>query len=136
MVFEAQSEVEVTSQGLAYDLRQTYAMLVSERIRKLDEARDSSDFREYLIQLRKLFIVVRHRLVRLEVDLEPYQKFMKEIQIMVNENPNVWNGNKKNREVGAIIENKLMDFEMWLWEAMDEAKIFGDREYEYDPDEI
>jgi hypothetical protein len=132
----ADSNIENVPQGLAYDLRQTYAEIVGNILKEINYYRNTQDTRNYFYSLRRLFIVIKHRLERHLVDTKPYYEFISNIQGYIKNHKTVWLGIKKNPTIKAEIDEELNQLEMWLWYAADEAKIFGDRDYEYDPYEI
>ena len=111
-------------QKLAYDLRQAYAYIVADHLTKVAMAREENFYPEYLRRLRFLYIVVKHKISKYDKEDEYSQK-IETIQELITKHPQIWQGTKTNNEAEADIESSLYDMEMFLYQKIDDANIFG-----------
>jgi len=120
---------------LAYDLRQTYAKIVGEHLQDIALARKADRYSIYYKSLRDLFVIVKHKFRKKKIkdvktgkektELEIYDELMKKAVLLANENRNEWLGVSKDSKACANIEEALNDIEMFLYEKIDDAKMFG-----------
>ena len=120
---------------LAYDLRQKYAQVVGEHLEDVAQARKRDNYSIYFKALKDLFIVVRHKFKNKKMKKKDKEKEMTQIEYydelvssavkVANNYPRTWLGQDKNPTQCAEIESKLNDIEMFLYEKIDEAKMFG-----------
>lgn len=120
---------------LAYDLRQTYAKIVGEHLQDISLARKCDRYSIYYKALRDLFIIVKHKVKKKKIkdpetgkektELEVYDSLIKNAVKLANDNRNEWLGVSKEPKACAEIEAALNDIEMFLYEKIDDAKMFG-----------
>lgn len=113
---------------LAYDLRQTYAKLVGDHMTDIAEARKQENFYVWYKNLEDLHTIVRHKFntKKKPTDEEGYQDKIKALIALANAYPEVWAGQSKESKPFHEIELALREVEMFLYEKMNEAKMFGD----------
>lgn len=142
MINNAGGTVDIGGE-LAYDLRQHYARIVGDHLDDIALARKADNYSIYFKSLKDLFIIVKHKFKDKKVKIiDPETKEQKEITQIEYFNllllravslgrlhPNVWLGLQKNPEACALIEETLNDIEMFLYERIDEAKMFGGSNY-------
>lgn len=117
-------------QDLAYDLRAVYAKIVGEHLEDVALARKKDNYYNYFKSLRDVFVITKHKF-KTKKDAEnktPSERFeilMIEVVKVANKFPDDWRGLIKSPEASAEIETALNDVEMFLYEKIDEANIFG-----------
>lgn len=139
--------MEETTEGLAkdlpYDLRQVYGVdLVGEHLKDIARARKADAYSSYYKCLKDLFIIVRHKIIEKKVKIkddkgkektisctEHFNNLVNAAVLAANKYPNVWVGADKNPSGCAEIELPLNDMEMFLYEKMEEANMFGSSKY-------
>lgn len=124
---------------LAYDLRQIYAKIVGEHLEDIAQARKADNYSVYYKTLKDLFIIVKHKFKEKKIkiydpekkkeiektQLEYYNDLISEAVNLANSNPQTWLGKNKDPEACAKIEQALNAIEMFLYEKIDDAKMFG-----------
>lgn len=116
--------VVASSGELAYDLRQTYAKIVGDHLEDIAQARKADRYSIYFKALKDLCIVVKHKF-RKGKDIEKYNALVNEAVKLANQHPQTWLGKNKDPAACATIELSLNAIEMFLYEKIDDAKLFG-----------
>lgn len=112
-------------QDLAYDLRQSYAKIVGEHMQDVADARKSDSFYAYYKNLEDLYTIVRHKFKDIKKGEEEYRAKVKAFVIIANQYKDVWTGVSKDPTGHGAIDASLRQIEMFLYEKMNEAKMFG-----------
>lgn len=124
---------------LAYDLRQTYAKIVGEHLDDISKARKADNYHIYYKTLKDLFIIVKHKFKSKKVkfideetkketektELEIFNELVNKAVTTANKYPQTWLGKNKIPLECAEIEQTLNAIEMFLYEKIDDAKMFG-----------
>ena len=112
---------------LPYDLRQIYAVnLVGEHLQDVARARKEDDFKAYFKCLKDLWIITQHKIKAKAKDApEQYQKLLDEVIDKINLYPMVFAKKSNNAKGSWEIENTLNELEMFLYDKIEEAKMFG-----------
>ena len=121
------------NQDLAYDLRQKYAKIVGDHLEDISDARKQNNFYLWFKNLEDLHTVIKFKFKDKkekykELDLTPeeiYKKIVKEIVDLSNTYKQIWVGEVRSGEGYAFIENRLRELEEFLYDKMNEAKMFG-----------
>lgn len=135
----AENTTEGLSKDLPYDLRQVYGVdLVGEHLKDIARARKSDDYANYYKSLNDLYIIVYHKIKEKKVSVkdesgkakiltaaEYYKELLNQAVVAANQYPNEWTHKDKTPEGCAVIETALNAIEMFLYEKMEEAKMFG-----------
>lgn len=126
-----------------YDLRQVYAIeILGEHLKDIARARKSDNFPMYFKCLKDLYIVVQHKFKSKEskytlknekgiveekryTPKEYYSFLMNRVAILANKHSSDWLGTTKTPEPYAAIEEALNDVEMFLYDKIEDAKLFG-----------
>ena len=111
------------SEGLVYDLRQTYAQILDEVLKRIAECRVRQDFTAWFDALEHLSIEINQKL--LEKEREEYNKELKKCVKVLNENKSIFNGHSKSADGTFKIKCALRDLEKWIKVKMEEHKLFG-----------
>lgn len=118
-------------QELAHDLRQTYAKIVGEHLSDIADARKSENFYVWFKNLEDLHTIIKHKFKKKKEDNklpeDRYLDLVKELVELANTHKSAWLGQSKDNDSNACanIEKKLREIEMFLYEQMNEAKMFG-----------
>lgn len=124
-------------QDLAYDLRAVYAKIVGEHLEDVALARKKDNYYNYFKSLRDVYVITQHKFKDKKIEEvingkkisksygEKFEELMGLAVATANKYPNDWIGKSKNPEACALIEKTLNDIEMFLYERIDEANIFG-----------
>jgi len=134
--------IDEASKDLPYDLRTVYgAELVGEHLKDIAKARKADDYSNYYKCLKDLFIIVNHKIKDKKIKFlkegketeisatEHYTSLVNKAVLTANKYPNVWLGKDKDPQGCAAIEIVLNDIEMFLYEKMEEAKMFGSSKF-------
>ncbi len=113
---------------LAYDLRQTYAKIVGEHMQDITEARKSEQFYTWFKNLEDLHVIIKHKFKK-DSDEEDYKILVKKVIGLANLYPEVWYNKSKQIEPFALIEESLKNIEMFLYDKMNKANMFGSSHY-------
>lgn len=135
--------MEGLGKEIPYDLRQVYAIeILGEHLKDIARARKTDNFTMYFKCLKDVFIVVQHKFKSKKTkyqiknkdnqiedkELTPkeyYNYLMGLVVKLANDNKEVWLGNSKEPKAYAAIEQSLNEVEMFLYNQIEEAKIFG-----------
>lgn len=112
-------------QDLAYDLRQIYAKLVGQHLEDIAEARKADNYNIYFKALEDLHVIIHHRFKSKEVDEEEYQALVNKAAVFANKFSTTWLGQAKDQNEAAEIERALRAIEMFLYDKMQAANMFG-----------
>lgn len=124
---------------LPYDLRQIYAVdIVGEHLKDIAAARKADNYSLYLKCLKDLFIVIHHKIKNKKVEIKDiagnkkevsttdyYNALLKEASKVANDYRNDFIGQTKSSEGCVAIEEVLNNIEMFLYNYIEEAKMFG-----------
>ncbi|OQY40995.1 MAG: hypothetical protein B6229_00385 [Spirochaetaceae bacterium 4572_7] len=111
------------AEGLVYDLRQTYAQILDEVLKRIAECRVKNDYTAWFDALEHLSIEINQKL--LEPERKEYNKELVKCIKILRENTGVFNGQSKSQEGTFKIKCALRDLEKWLKIKMEEHKLFG-----------
>lgn len=126
MVKEYYSNPEET---LPYDLRQIYAInLVGEHLQDVARARKADDYPNYFKCLKDLWVITQHKIKSKDKDsVEEWKKLLIKATKIINENSQTFRKKKQNPKEIYLIESALNELEMFLYDKLEEAKIFGSK---------
>lgn len=117
------------AQDLAYDLRQIYARIVGEHLQDIAEARKNEKFYIWFKNLEDLHTIVKHKFKKKKEDKQDpekvYQNKKAALVKLANDHQNVWVGASTEPIAFALIETALREIEMFLYDKMNDAKMFG-----------
>jgi len=116
-------------QDMAFDLRQIYAKIAGEHLEDIADARKKEEYYLWYKCMEDLHIIIHHKFKKEEKDEEQYNKLRKEIIELAINNPDVWLAKDKQSPVRMEIERALGLLEMFLYQKMDDAKMFGQSGY-------
>ena len=116
--------------GLVYDLRQTYAQILDEVLKRIAECRVKGDFTEWFNSLEHLEIEINQKLLPKERD-EYEVELNKCIKVLQNQSA-VFNKVSTNNEGIFKVKCALRNLEKWLKIKMEEHKLFGAKDIEDD----
>jgi len=113
---------------LPYDLRQVYALdLVGEHLKDIARARKADSYVNYFKSLKDLWIITQHKIKERNTNAPKEWKIIlnKAVDVL-NEYPRVFSGENKKSAIGiSEVERVLNEVEMFLYDSMEKAKIFG-----------
>lgn len=116
---------------MAYDLRQTYAKIVGDHLEDIAQARKADNYAIYYKTLRDLKVIVKHKFKKKTVDGETvddeanFNKLVTKAVTLANLHPQVWLKQKKDPIPCAQIEEALNEIEMFLYDKIEGAGMFG-----------
>lgn len=119
---------------MAYDLRQSYAKIVGDHLEDIAQARKADKYYIYYKALKDLYIIVKHKFKKgkekgedgkIINDEETYRELIKEAVKIANKYENEWLGKTQRAEPCAEIEEALNNIEMFLYEKIEKAGMFG-----------
>lgn len=114
------------SKDVPYDLRQVYAIeILGEHLKDIARARKIDSFSMYYKCLKDVFIVVQHKFKKKEEAKKKYKEKMEAVAKLANKNTEVWLRKSNDQDKYSEIEAALNDVEMYLYDKIEEAKIFG-----------
>lgn len=124
-----------------YDLRQIYAVeIVGESLKDMLAARKADNYSMQLKCMNDVFIVIRHKIKKKtytdgankEVNaIKFYNEMYKFISDLARKNPSEWHSareRKKDPAVNSMIEESLAELEIFLYEMIQEAGLFGGKD--------
>lgn len=114
---------------MSYDLRQIYAKIVGQHMEDVAEARKADNYVYYFKNLLDLFTIVRHKFKDLKNTEKEFNHLVNEAVRIANLYSSTWTGTSKDSKESNEIENSLRSIEMFLYERMADAKMFGDNKY-------
>jgi hypothetical protein len=120
---------------LAYDLRQRYAKIVGDHMEDVAEARKAKNYPDYFNALEDLYTITKHKFKGVKKEKkaskdnkenkETYESLRDALCKLSNDHPQSWNGNSKDSIQVGKIESALRAIEMYLYENMNDAGMFG-----------
>lgn len=126
------------SKELPYDLRQVYAVdLLGEHLKDIARARKADNYSTYLKCLRDLWVISQHKFKNKKVKIkqgekeqevttkEHYDLLMQNVAALANKYPNEFLGHTQDATACALIEDALNSIEMFLYDKIQEAGMFG-----------
>lgn len=116
--------------GLVYDLRQTYAQILDEVLKRIAECRVKNDFTEWFNSLEHLQIEINQKL--LSPEREEYETELKKCVTILTKERTVFNKISKDNEGVYRVKCALRNLEKWLKVKMEEHKLFGAKDIEDD----
>ena len=132
---QSNSGISDMPQDLPFDLRQIYAVeIVGFHLKHTMYYRKSNDYSNYFKSLKDLYIVVRHKIRKKKTTDEEgnevlaedrYKDIMKKVIEVIALHEDVYLGTSKDPEGVHLVENALNELEMFLYEMIEEAKMFG-----------
>lgn len=111
---------------LAYDLRQVYASLVGEHLIDASEARKHNNFYVWFKALEDIKTITKHKYKDKKKVLEEYNNLVRDIKSLANKYPYTWKGEAAKADEVAHIEAALRELEEFLYDKMEEGKVFGE----------
>ena len=136
---------------LAYDLRQKYAEIVGMHLEAVAYARLEEDYPDYFKALENLFTIIRHKFKKKKEEGDDYEgdtqdkeedkdkekkspidkyKELKKVAIgFANKYQNTFLGRTQTPKEKSEIFGSLRSIEMFFYEVMDKAKMFGSTGY-------
>lgn len=113
-------------QELVWDLRQTYAEIVGEVLKRVAECRVKKDYAAWYDSLRDLFIEINQKLKDKE-RVEYKDKLKKTLQTL-NDHSGAYNKKDSTPDKVNKVYLALVDMELWLKQKMEEHRMFGAKE--------
>lgn len=111
---------------LSYDLRQSYAKIVGEHLEDAAIARKADNYYQYFKALEDLHVVVKHKFKKDKKDNEEKYKELRDKAVkLANKYVSTWLGTSRVPNECAEIEEALREMEMFLYEEIDRANMFG-----------
>jgi len=116
------------NQELVWDLRIIYAnFIVAPTLVDIAEARKIGNFQKYLKSLDDLYVVIQHKIKSKEKKEPGYPELRQEALKTIKKFEGAFieadASSQGNYEIGAALQK----LEMYLYEKMEEAKMFGGR---------
>lgn len=110
-------------EGLAYDLRQRYAIQLGDLRARILEARSQRDYISWYDLLDCLYVEIASKLKPEEK--QEYNIMIKSTNKIIKENWNALNNKKFN---GADVYSSLREINLWINNKMDDNDMFGSAE--------
>ena len=124
----ADSPNTLETKGLIYDLRQHYANIVGEHLRDAAEARKQDRYPEWFENLQDIYTIVHHKVAKDQPEIdEVYNSKLRNIAKLSQKYKDTWSNNTPNSQANAEFKHALRDLEMWIYQQMEEAKMFGEK---------
>ena len=111
---------------LIYDLRQTYAEIVSEVLKGIAMARREKNFASWFDFLEDLHTEIHQKLTKKERE-EHSQRIANTIQV-INKHPLAFQGKFATATERYVLYKSLKELELWLRDMMEKHKMFGAKE--------
>lgn len=125
------------SGDMAYDLRQRYAKIVGDHLEDITEARKNKNYPDWFDALEDLYTIVRHKFKDKKGKKKKakeknnkkvtYSSLRKNLCEIANDNQNAWLGKSQDQAEIGNIESALRKIEMFLYEKMNDANMFGSK---------
>lgn len=113
-------------EGLKYDLRQKWAEMLGEDLRKILEARDEENYPLWFKLLRNLHMDSEYKYKK--VDHDDYEKKLKACLDAIKENEHAYTSHQAGTEARGKLHDKLAELHKFLIEMLDKHKFFGSPE--------
>jgi len=114
------------NKDLIYDLRQTYAQILDEVLKRIAENRYNSNFPNLFSALDDLHTEINQKLTGKE--RKEYEGRLKECVTVLNKYPEAYNGNDKSPQNKYLVKKALKDLECWLRDMMENHRMFGNKD--------
>ena len=113
--------------AIPYDLRQIYAVnLVGEHLQDVARARKADNYKAYFKCLRDLWIIVQHK-IKDNKSKKKYEELLNKAIEKMNKHPNIFISSTKNSNGVWEVETALNNIEMFLYDEMEKAALFGSK---------
>ena len=116
--------------GMIYDLRQTYAQILDEVLKRVAECRVKNDYVEWFNALEHLEIEINQKLLKPERD--EYERELRKCINILTTNQYAFNKMSEDNNQIFKVKRALSDLEKWLKIKMEEHKLFGAKDVEDD----
>jgi hypothetical protein len=116
------------SGDMPWDLRTIYAnFIVGPSLFDMEQAHKARNFQKYWEELHNLNVVVRHKIKSKENKdkKDTFEELKKKALTVINKYPGAFLGTDHSAQAMQQILDALEAMEMFLYEKMDEAKLFG-----------
>lgn len=115
--------------SIPYDLRQIYAVhIVGEHLKDVARARKENNYKAYFECLKDLWVVTQHKIkIKDKKAPEAYEKLLGKIVNTINKYSTAFLKTSNNAQGSWEIEKVLNELEMFLYDKMEEAKLFGSK---------
>lgn len=114
---------------MAWDLRTIYAnFIVAPILVEISDARARYDFLAYWKKLNDLYVVIAHKIKPKEKE-ENFIELKKATQLIIQKYEPAFLGQDHTPENMGKIEEALTKVEMYLYQKMQEADMFGAKKY-------
>jgi len=111
---------------LAYDLRQTYAKILTDDLIKVADARERNDFNNWFeFMVWNLHTEINQKLDKTE--REEYEKLLTDTTKILNQYPDAYLGNDTTPKNVYAIKNALKKLETWLKDKMEAHGMYGSK---------
>ena len=117
----------VSDKELAFDLRQVWVKLVGEQLNDLKESKKTNVYTNFFQEIEDLFDLVQQKFLHKEETTKKYLQKRIEVLKLANEHKQAWFGKNKNTQSCTELNNKLRSMERLLYDAMEEANMYGAR---------
>ena len=111
-------------QGVAYDLRQGYAHLLTRTIDAIKRYRDDNDYKNWLRELDGLYIDISMQMT--EKEKQEYNRLLIQLNTQIESNPHVFDKNKGDSRLYIAMKK----VNMYLWKMLWEHKILGSKDFD------
>lgn len=143
MAYNNNYQNEDDSNKLAYDLRQSYAMIVGEHLADVANNRKANKLNSWYESLLDLKVIINHKVkdnTKLVNEKEilfndMFKEMRNKLVKLANKYPDTWTGKNINSNHFHEIRELLFEMEEFLMENMEMSSMFGTG-YIYDEDEI
>jgi len=119
-------DVGGTEKDLVWDLRQTYAQILDEVLKRIASVRVEKNYEGWFEALEHLHTEINQKLNPNE--RKEYSEIKAEIIKELNKYPQAYNGQDKNPQHILVIYSALKKLELWLKEMMEKHRMFGAKE--------
>lgn len=126
----------MSTEILAYDLRQKYAEIVGFHLEQIAKARIEKNYPAYFNALEDLETIINHKFKKRDPDKkqkktqEESYKELKEVAInTANKYKSAFLGSTSNPSEVNAIQESLREIERFFYKVMDGAKMFGSAGY-------
>lgn len=114
---------EEDSNELIYDLRQTYAQILTDILVNIHRARTEKKFSEWFEALENLKIEINQKLTKKE--RERYKKRLYTCLEILNKYPEAYSGKDTDPTRRREVIKALRELDEWLRDKMEKHKMFG-----------
>jgi len=116
-----------TQSELIWDLRQTYAEIISQILRNIADSRGQEEFVTWFnLMDDQLYVEINQKLTPKE--REKYKEIKNKTLSILNKYPIAYKNNQSKTNERYEIKQALKEMEMWLRDMMESHKMFGSKE--------